>query len=74
MAFVKTSEGETFYGDQRQFTTGVDPDGIEGTIADKGDVKPVAFYDLNGRRLQIPQPGMVIIRMSDGSVRKVMKK
>jgi len=74
VAFVKTSEGETFYGDQRQFTTGVDPDGIEGTIADKRDVKPVAYYDLNGRRLQTLQPGLVIIRMSDGSVRKVMKK
>jgi hypothetical protein len=74
VAFVKTSEGETFYGDQRQFTTGVDPDGIEGTIADKADVKPVAYYDLNGRRLQTPQPGLVIVRMSDGSVRKVMKK
>lgn len=74
VAFVKTSEGETFYGDQRQFTTGVDPDGIEGTIADKADVKPVAYYDLNGRRLQTPQPSLVIVRMSDGSVRKVMKK
>jgi hypothetical protein len=34
----------------------------------------VAIYDLNGRQLNARQRGMNIIRMSDGSVRKVNVK
>ncbi len=32
------------------------------------------YYDLNGRRISEPQRGLNILRMSDGSVRKVIKK
>ena len=33
VAFVTTSEGETFYGEMRTFSTSADPDGIEGVRA-----------------------------------------
>ena len=74
VAYVKTSEGETFYGDERQFTTGVDTSGIDDVVAAPTSATAVAYYDLKGRRLESPQKGLVIIRMSDGTVRKVMMK
>ncbi len=74
VAFVTTTEGETFYGDMRQFTTDVNPAGIEESVADKAVAIPVAYYDLNGRRLQTPQSGLVIVRMSDGTSRKMIVK
>lgn len=74
MAYAKTSEGETFYGDERQFTTGIDTSGIDDAVAAPADATAVAYYDLKGRRLQSPQKGLVIIRMSNGTVRKVTMK
>ena len=74
VAYVKTSEGETFYGDERQFTTGVDTSGIDDVVAAPTGATAVAYYDLKGSRLESPQKGLVIIRMSDGTVRKVMMK
>ena len=35
---------------------------------------PVAYYDLDGKRLSTPQRGLNIIRMSDGTVRKKIIK
>ena len=40
---------------------------FEGT-----DAVPVEYYDLTGRRLDGPQPGLVIVRMSDGTAVKVL--
>ena len=74
VAFVTTTEGETFYGDMRQFTTDINPTGIKASVADKAVAIPVAYYDLNGRRLQTPQSGLVIARMSDGTTRKIIVK
>ncbi|MBO7137006.1 MAG: leucine-rich repeat domain-containing protein, partial [Bacteroidaceae bacterium] len=74
VAFVKTSEGETFYGEPQSFRTSpVDPDGIKsienGKLIIENDV-----YDLNGRKLDKPQKGINIIRYSDGTTRKVLIK
>ena len=33
----------------------------------------LAYYDLNGKLLSQPQKGLNIIRMSDGTTRKVVK-
>ena len=45
--------------------------GIEGTFS--GSAENVeAVYDLWGNRLESPAPGVNIIRMSDGSSRKVI--
>lgn len=74
VAFVKTSENETFYGEQQTFQTGIDTSGVEEVMATPTDATEVSRYDLKGRRLDAPQKGLNIIRMSDGTVRKVMVK
>ena len=48
-----------------------DPDGIRST---NSDAWASEVYDLSGRRQNAPQRGMNIIRMSDGTTRKVMVK
>jgi hypothetical protein len=73
VAFMTTSEGETFYGEQQFFKTNIDPDDIGGVKAEE-EVTEVARYDLNGRRLSAPQKGINIIRYSDGTTRKVLLK
>ena len=76
VAFVTTAENETFYGEEQTFTTGAAPTGIEGVKDSSSDSKPaivVACYDINGKRLSEPQKGINILRMSDGTTRKVVK-
>lgn len=74
VAFVKTSENETFYGEQQTFRIGIDTSGVEETVAAPSEITEVVRYDLNGRRLDAPRKGLNIFRMSDGTVRKVMVK
>ena len=73
VAFATTSEGETFYGELQQFQTGIDTAGIESAGA-TATATETARYDLRGHRLSSPQRGVNIIRMSDGTVRKVVVK
>jgi len=83
VAFAKTSEGETFYGEQQTFTTGeMDPDRIEEVHSSQSIVhSEEAVYDLSGRKIvngqlsngQMPK-GINILRMSDGTTRKVLVK
>ncbi|MCR5534002.1 MAG: leucine-rich repeat protein [Bacteroidaceae bacterium] len=54
----------------------IDPDvldSVDGTTSSYG-VSEIARYDLNGRKLSAPQRGINIIRMSDGTTRKVQVK
>lgn len=74
VAFVMTSEGETFYGEQQTFKTGFDPTPVIAVEANNTDAVIIARYDIQGRRISKPQRGINIIRMSDGTVRKVMIK
>ncbi len=76
VAYVTTSEGETFYGEEQTFTTGGDPTGIESLPATESAEKTEAteVYDLSGRRLPKMQRGINIVRYPDGKVRKVMVK
>jgi hypothetical protein len=74
VAFVKTSENEMFYGEQQTFQTGIDTSGVEDVVSTPSNTTEVARYDLKGHRLDAPQKGLNIIRMSDGTVRKVMVK
>lgn len=74
VAFVTTTDGETFYGEQQSFTTGEDLTGIEQVSIDTMTLDVVARYDVNGRRIASPQRGLNILRMSDGSIRKVIVK
>lgn len=73
VAFVTTSEGETFYGEQQSFRTTSDPDGIEEVKASE-DAVEIARYDIQGRKIAKPQKGINIIRYSDGTTRKVLVK
>ncbi len=76
VAFATTTENETFYGEEQMFTT-ESITGIEGVkesaAGSSKAVTVVAYYDLNGKRLSQPQKGLNIIRMSDGTTRKVVK-
>ena len=77
VAFVTTTEGKTFYGEEMTFTTGEDPTGIDDVSADNSSSEPASvlgYYDLNGRPVKNMQHGFYIIRYSDGTSRKVMKK
>ena len=73
VAFVTTSEGETFYGELQTFSTDADPDDIEGVKASE-EVVEVARYDLQGRMIAKPQKGINIIRYSNGTSKKVIVK
>ena len=77
VAFVKTTSGETFYGEVRSFTTEPGATGIY-EITDGGSsaagVHEVARYNLNGQPIDTPERGINIIRYSDGSTRKVVVK
>jgi len=53
----------------------VDVTGIEAVAADgvsNADITDI--YDLNGRRRDALQPGVNIVKMSDGTTRKVIKR
>ena len=73
VAFVTTSEGETFYGEMQTFTTSFDPDGIE-EVKSSEEATEVARYDLQGRMIAKPQKGINIIRYSDGTSKKILIK
>ena len=52
VAYVTTSEGETFYGEEKMFVTGENPDGIENltpTLSKGEGAKGI--YDLTGRKV-----------------------
>ena len=54
-----------------------DPPGVDGigeVTKISEDAVEVARYDVHGRRFAKPVPGINIIRMSDGSVRKIIVK
>ena len=47
-------------------------DGISSVADD--DARPVAYYDLQGRRITAPASGLYIVRYSNGSTKKVLFK
>ena len=73
VAFVKTSEGDTYYGEPREFTTDIDVTGIRDVDNDK-TVTVKQRYDQNGMLLSSPRRGLNILLMSDGSTKKVWVK
>ena len=44
------------------------------TVSNDGHISETARYTLDGRRVTAPQRGINIVKMSDGSIRKIMKK
>lgn len=51
-----------------------DPTAIAAASADSAPAKAAACYAPDGRRISTPQPGLNIIKMTDGTVRKVIVK
>ena len=51
-----------------------DPAGIEGVSENKSELKEVARYTIDGRRISTQQRGLNIVKMSDGSTVKVLVK
>ena len=76
VAFVTTSKG-TYYGEIKTFETGNNPTGINDVKIDKAfteDVHEIARYNMQGRRITTPEKGINIVKMSDGTTRKVFVK
>ena len=48
--------------------------GVKVVAADESDAQPESFYSLDGKRLGEMTKGLNIVRMSDGTVRKVINK
>ena len=48
--------------------------GVESPADSDTAVEVVGIYDLSGRRLAAPQPGVNILLMSDGSARKILRQ
>ena len=77
VAFVTTTDGNTFYGEEQKFITGANPTGIESIDVDNTSEESsieVARYNMNGQLIDTPQSGVNIIRMSDGTTKKVYVK
>jgi len=52
VAYVTTSEGETFTGEEQTFTTGADPTGVEMLMDEEQHTPSVTgVYDMSGRKL-----------------------
>ena len=51
-----------------------DTDAVKGVAVDENGATEVARYSLDGTRLSAPQKGINIVRMSDGSIRKILVK
>lgn len=51
-----------------------DPTAIAAATANSAPAKAAACYAPDGRRISTPQPGLNIIKMTDGTVRKVIVK
>lgn len=50
------------------------PTAVAAATADSAPAKAAACYTPDGRRISTPQPGLNIIKMTDGTVRKVIVK
>ena len=77
VAFVTTTDGNTFYGEEQKFITGESPSEIEcvETESDTDEsLIEVARYNVNGQKIDAPQKGVNIIRYSDGTTKSVYVK
>ena len=69
--FIKKNSDADVPSGEVSFTVSIpDPAGIENVSLDN---TPAEFYTIDGKKLQEPQKGINIIRMSDGSVLKQVK-
>lgn len=71
---IDANTGEYINAARSRVYMQADIDGISNVNAAAAEAVEVDRYDTSGRRLQSPQRGINIIRMSDGTVRKVFVK
>ena len=74
-AYVKTNKG-TIYGEEQEFRM-TNVTGIESVYNDEqrgGEVYEVARYNMHGRRISTPERGINIVKMSNGTTRKIAIK
>jgi hypothetical protein len=67
---VKLTDGTDHYSDY----AGSTPTTGTERIADDGNAAIVAIYNVNGMKLAQPQPGLNILKMSNGTVKKMFLK
>ncbi len=72
VAFVEATNGKYYYGELRKFQTGANPVGVDELVSSPSAVSEEARYNIQGHRIQSPEKGLNIIRMSDGTVKKVL--
>ena len=68
--FVETS-GKMVYGETFQFRTQRGATSIEAIQEDERDLHIVGYYNLRGNRQKQPQIGLSIVRLSDGTSKKI---
>jgi len=71
-AYVKTAKGIT-YGEEMKFNTAEDMTGINSALVDN-NVNIVGYYNLYGKKITVPERGIVLVRYSNGSTKKVFVK
>ena len=76
VAFATTSQG-TYYGEIKTFETESAPTDINGIKVDNAttvSIHEIARYNMHGRRITNEEKGINIIKMSDGTTKKVFVK
>ena len=76
VVFATTSKG-TYYGEIKTFKTANAPTGIDTIKMDNAStdgVHEIARFNMQGRRIAIPEKGINIVKMSDGTTKKVLVK
>lgn len=68
---VGTSGTKNFYADYVMITPEDDVVSVEAPMSAAGSVQPVGYTTLSGVNIDSPQQGINIVRMSDGSYRKI---
>ena len=76
VVFATTSKGN-YYGEIKTFKTANAPTGIDTIKMDNAStdgVHEIARFNMQGRRIAIPEKGINIVKMSDGTTKKVLVK
>ncbi len=70
---MKKAENETFIAHLCQATRSKGKTAVKDIPASETK-RVAAYYDMNGRRIGIPQRGINIVRYEDGTVKKMLVK
>lgn len=71
---IDKQNGMIVNADEKEIAAFSGGDGVDGITTGRDDAEEVARYSINGQRIIGVQKGLNIIRMSDGTTRKVLVK